>query len=170
MQQTAYDTGGQLDDSATAAVRRRYLIRNMSADQFIALHSSGTLRKNKALGMRWRDQYLAERTAYEFGFGFECAQRSRIMQGEAYTGGDCHAITEAGWHMERYITLSIFPADEYLVRYIQLEESDGTRREGIGLVVAKTDASFIPPSHMAFAIISEYDPKAKAWREPRNPF
>lgn len=159
-----------LPEAVAHLVAQRIAIREMSADAFVEAHASGTLRKNKRLGMRWRDQYMAERTAYEFGWEFTCTPRSRVTFGEAYTEGDCHAITEAGWHIERYATLSIFPEDVCIARYISVEEADGTRREGLGIVVEKTSAPFVPESHIVYAIISEYDPTAKRWREPRNPF
>ena len=152
-----------------AAFERRAAVRNLTADQFIERHASGTLRKNKRLGFCWRDQYLSERAAYEFGYEFAVIARSRIMQGDPYTEGDCHAITEAGWHIERYITLSIWPEDEYAARYIHVELPDGTRREGIGIVVVKTSALFVPSGHIAYALVAEYDPARKTWLPARNP-
>src|SRR5262249_9130124 len=53
-------------------LQARVKLRLMSAEEFIEKHASGTLRKNKSLGMVWKQQYLAERCAYEFGWGFEC--------------------------------------------------------------------------------------------------
>ena len=76
-------------------IKRRFDIRMMSASDWIEEHGSGTLRKNKKLGMAWKAQYLEERIAYEFGWEFECQARSRIMFGDAYTEGDCSAVTEA---------------------------------------------------------------------------
>jgi hypothetical protein len=151
------------------ALERRTRIRTMMAESFIEEHASGTLRKNKRLGFCWNDQYLAERAAYEFGFEFAVIPKSRILIGAPYTEGDCHAITEAGWHIERYINLSIWKDDEYAAKYIQVELPDGTRREGIGIVVLKTTATFVPKNHVVYAIVAEYDPQQKAWREARNP-
>jgi len=148
----------------------RMAIRKMSAEEFVEQHASGTLRKNKRLGMAWRDQYLTERVAYEFGWEFSYAQKSRIMMGDAYTEGDCHAITEAGWYMERYINLSLFPEDVYKAQYLHVEEKDGTRKEGIGLVVEQTSASFIPKNSVIYALIAEYDPAKKEWKNAKNPF
>ena len=59
---------------ACAPLGPRVTLRLMTAEGFIDKHASGTLRKNKALGMAWRAQYLEERTAYEFGWGFELSQ------------------------------------------------------------------------------------------------
>jgi len=167
------DPSKQLQEPITSplneAFSRRVAERHMTADAFIERHASGTLRKNKRLGFCWRDQYLAERAAYEFGFEFAVVPRSRIMQGDPYTEGDCHAITEAGWHIERYITLSIWPEDVYEAKYLHVELADGTRREGIGIVVGKTSAPFVPANHVAYALVAEYDPTRKTWLPARNP-
>lgn len=148
---------------------KRLAIREMSAEDFIDNHGSGTLRKNKRIGMVWRDQYLAERTAYEFGWEFECLPRSRVTFGDAYTEGDCHSVTEAGWHCERYMTMAIFPEDYFEVKYISVEYADGTKKEGIGLIVRKTSAPFVPNGYFVFAIVAQFDPINKKWHEARNP-
>lgn len=151
------------------ALERRVLIRTMGADDFIERHASGTLRKNKRLGMVWREQYLVERTAYEFGWGFECLPRSRVTFGDAYTEGDVHAITEAGWHIERYLELSIFPEDRFETKYLQIEHKDGSKREGIGIIVRETSATFFPAGHIVFAIVAELDTATNDWRDAENP-
>jgi hypothetical protein len=150
-------------------LKHRVAIRNLNADEFIDKHASGTLRKNKRLDMCWRDQYLSERTAYEFGWEFECSPRSRVMIGDAYTEGDCAAITEAGWHIERYMNLSVFP-DVYKAQYINVERLDGSRKEGIGIVVEQTSASWVPKNHVVYAIIAEYHKDRNAWGHAKNPF
>src|ERR1044071_679781 len=129
-----------LDDHVKACpvLDKRVKVRTMNADDFIERPASGTLRKNKRLGMVWREQYLEERTAYEFGCCFQCLPRSRVTFGDAYTEGDTPAITEAGWHIERYIELSTFPEDRFEAKYITVEHKDGTKREGIGMVVRET--------------------------------
>ena len=160
-----------LDDTVAActALTRRVAIRTMDAEQFVDQHASGTLRKNKRLGMVWREQYLHERVAYEFGWEFECLPRSRVSFGDAYTEGDERAITEAGWHIERYIELSLFPEDQFETKYINVEYKDGAAREGIGIIVRQTSAAWLPTGHIVFAIVAPYDPAAKIWREARNP-
>ena len=150
-------------------LRRRVGLRTMSDDAFIEQHASGTLRKNKRIGMAWREQYLAERTAYEFGWCFECLPRSRVTFGDAYTEGDVHAITEAGWHIERYLVRSIFPEDQLEAKYVNVEYKDGKKREGIGMIVRQTSAAFVPGGHLVFAIVAEYDPVRRVWLEAVNP-
>ncbi len=146
------------DDIKSAVVlQRRLALRMQSADDFIEKHASGTLRKNKRLGMVWRDQYLHERTAWEFGWLFECLPRSRVTFGDAFTEGDVKALTEAGWHIERYLELSIFPEDRFETKYITIDEKDGTRREGVGLICRQTSAPFVPGGHIVFAIVAPFD-------------
>lgn len=151
------------------ALEKRVKIREMSAEEFTESHASGTLRKNKRIGMAWQSQYLQERTAYEFGWAFECLPRSRVTFGDAVSEGDCHGITEAGWHCERYMNMSVFPEDKFEVKYINVEYSDSTRREGIGLIVRQTSATFIPNGHLVFTIVTEFNPTRKEWLEARNP-
>lgn len=110
-----------------------------------------------------------ERTAYEFGWGFECLPRSRVTFGDAYTEGDVHAITEAGWHIERYLELSTFPEDRFEAKYVQVEHKDGKKREGIGMIVRETSASFVPSGHIVFAIVAELDVATGEWRDAENP-
>lgn len=154
---------------ACPALERRVALRRMEADEFIDRHASGTLRKNKRLGMAWRAQYLAERTAYEFGWGFECLPRSRVTFGDAYTEGDERALTEAGWLCERHITLATFPEDRYEVKYLNVDYGDDRRKEGVGLILRETSAGFVPDGHIVFAVVAEFDPVRKAWSAAHNP-
>ena len=41
--------------------------------------------------------------------------------------------------------------------------------EGVGMVVRQTSAQFIPGGHLAFAIVAEFDPMTKQWRDAINP-
>lgn len=152
------------------ALASRVNIRNMSADEWVEKHASGTLRKNKRIGFAWRSQYLEERIAYEFGWEFKILPRSCVTFGDAITEGDCHSITETGWHMERYIAMKIFPEDYYEAKYIQTETSDGSKSEGIGLIVRETSAPWIPDGHVVFAIIAEFDTNEQKWCNAQNPF
>lgn len=155
--------------AACAPLARLVAVRTMDADTFIERHASGTLRKNKRIGMVWREQYLHERAAYELGWAFECLPRSRVTFGDAYTEGDVKALTEAGWHIERYIELSVFPEDQFEAKYINVEYKDGVTREGVGLIVRQTSAVFVPAGHLVFAIVAEFDPKTKQWHDAVNP-
>ena len=144
--------------------------RAMSKEDFIERHGSGTLRKNSRIGMVNSCQYLHERVMYEYGAGFECQPRSRVTVGEAVTEEDCHPITEAGWYIERYMTRAAFPQDSFSCKYIQVEYKDGTRREGIGIVVEETWAPFLPLGNVVYAIVTPFDPAKKEWQDAINPF
>ena len=151
-------------------LKNRVKQRTMSAEKWVEKHASGTLRKNKALGMTWRTQYLEERTAYEFGWEFEIQPRSRIMFGDAFTEGDASVVTESGWHIERYSEMKVFPEDYYQCKYINVEYSWGEKKEGIGIIVRETSAEWIPTGHIIFAIVGVFDPETEDWKEANNPF
>jgi hypothetical protein len=151
------------------ALRPRLAVREMKAEEFIEKHASGTLRKNKRIGMAWRQQYLEERTAYEFGYAFECLPRSRVTFGDAITEGNSHFVTEAGWLCERHVTLSIFPEDYYEVKYIQADYGHNRRKEGIGLILRQTSAPWLPDGHLVFAIVAEFDPLRGEFVRVHNP-
>jgi hypothetical protein len=155
--------------AACAPLAKLVALRQMDADTFVERHASGTLRKNKRIGMVWREQYLHERAAYEFGWAFECMPRSRVTFGDAYTEGDVKPLTEAGWHIERYIEMAVFPEDRFEAKYINVEYKDGVLREGVGMIMRQTSAAFVPAGHLVFAIVAEFDPKAKTWRDAVNP-
>jgi len=144
--------------------------RTAPAEEWIEKHASGTLRKNKNLGMTWRTQYLEERIAYQFGWEFEIQPRSRIMFGDAFTEGDESAVTEAGWHIERYMSMKMFPEDIYECKYINVEYGNGVKKEGIGIIVRETSAQWIPKGNIVFAIVAEFDTEHGEWKEANNPF
>ena len=151
-------------------LKKRLNMRTMTADDFIETHASGTLRKNKRLGMAWRNQYLEERVAYEFGWEFEIQPKSRIMFGDAFTEGDESAVTEAGWHIERYQQMNTFLGDRIQAKYINVEYSWGEKKEGIGIIIRETTAPWVPKGHIVFCIVSEFDTEKGEWKEANNPF
>lgn len=141
----------------------------MSEADWINNHASGTLRKNKKIGFSYRSQYLEERTAYQFGWEFKILPRSKITFGDPITEGDNHSVTEAGWHIERYINTRLFYEDYYEAKYLVADESGGSR-EGIGLIVRDTTAQWVPPGHIVYAIIAEFDKTAGKYKPAVNPF
>lgn len=58
---------------------------------------SGTLRRAVEEDLAWRDLYLEERVAFEFGYGFSPAMRSRLALGRALAAGDDPSTTETCW-------------------------------------------------------------------------
>lgn len=162
------NTTEDIDAALLKRLQDRMMLRANTAEVFIDEHGSGTLRKNKRLGMAWKQQYLEERVAFEFGWEFECLPRTRITTGVAMSEGDNKSVTEAGWHADRLITLSLFPRDVYTVCYLIVEYQDGTRREGIG-VTCDTDVSFVPEGYVVFAILAEFSAATKEWLPAVNP-
>lgn len=141
--------------------------RFMSRADFVAQHASGTLRKGARIGLNTSNHTTHERIAYEFGWGFESAHTSTITLGPVFSEGDCRAITELGWHGERYITRA-YLGDEVAVKYITCERPGEERVEGPGIVVTRTSAPFIPKGHLVFAIVAPV--KDKQYLPPENPF
>lgn len=144
--------------------------RLLSSDKWVELHASGTLRKNKRIGFSWSSQYRIERTAWEFGWHFEMAPKSKLTLAMPITAGDCKACTETGWHIERLIERNPFEEDIYEVKYIRcdtLEPNIGNKppREGVGIIVKQTCANWIPGGHIVFAFSSVYNPINNEWSE-----
>jgi hypothetical protein len=71
-----YETLTDKLDFLMKRAAHRDQIRNMPEEEWIDKHASGTLRKNKRIGFSYRAQYLNERVAYEFGWGFQILPRS----------------------------------------------------------------------------------------------
>lgn len=156
--------------AAAGALAQRIKLRTMIDDEWIDRFASGTLRKNKRLGFSWRAQYIHERIAFEFGWLFECIPRSRIMWGAPITEGDCKPVTEAGWHIDRYFSMSIFPEDLFEAKYINVADGDGQpAREGVGIIVRQTSVPWIPTGHVVFAIVTQFDKQAGAFKPAGNP-
>lgn len=142
-------------------INNREAIRFLSDEEWIENHGSGTLRKNKRICFSWRTQYLHERIAYEYGFIWECVPRTWLTFGDAITEADCHAVTEAGWHIERYMQHLAFPEDRVETKYINVEYKGRDKREGIGMILRETSAKFIPAGHIVFCIVAEFDTSKK---------
>lgn len=149
-------------------IRNRVKERFMSAEDWIEIHGSGTLRKNKRIGMAWQVQYRHERLAYEFGYGFESLPKTQVCYNDAISEGDCHPVTEAGWFIERYMTLSVFSEDCFEVKYLIVEERDGSRREGIGIIVKQTSFD-VPKGNIIFAIVAKYKKGKRKKNGKRKP-
>lgn len=149
------------------ALQKRIKIRTMTAEEFIEHHGSGTLRKCARIGFAWKKQYLEERIAYEFGYEFRCLPRTRVTFNDPISEGDESAITETAWHIERYMTLSVFPEDAFEAKYLTVD-IEGVRSEGVGMVVRTTSAPFIPDGNLVFSIITHCI--TGGWTPARNPF
>lgn len=148
----------------------RAKIRLLDADAWIEAHASGTLRKSKKIGFAWRSLYLEERTAYEWGWGFQILPRTRVTFGDPIIEGDNHPLTEASWHIERYLTLNPFPqTDHFEAKYLHVKGNE-KKIEGVGMVCRTTSARWIPDGHLVFSIVAEFDPSTDTFSSAENPF
>lgn len=160
----------QIVSLRTGCVREeRVKFRTMSEADFIENYASGTLRKNSRLGFRYKTQYLHERVVFEFGWTWEIVPSSRLLWNDAMTIEDCKPITEAGWLCERYILMRSFEEDKFLTKYLNVEYEDGSKKEGVGLILLETSALWIPRGHVLFAIVAEYCPSSGEYLKVENP-
>ena len=146
----------------------RVRARFMSEREFLFFHGSGTLRKNGRVGFDYKKQYLHERVAFDFGYGFEAIHESHINWGSPMSEGDCHSVTEAGWHIDRYQFIA-FPGDEFEAKYLKIHTGNGPDREGIGIIIRKTSAPYLPANFVVFSIIAEVDLAKHDYKEALNP-
>jgi hypothetical protein len=145
-------------------------LRGQSEAQWIDRHASGSLRKAAALGLSTRDLYLHERTAHEFGWGFRCLPATRVLVGRAMIAGDCRPLTEACWHSERIVARNPFPAgDRYRMAYVRIDERDAIPEEGVGIVLTRTTARWVPDGHLVFALIAPFDSLTRSYLPAENP-
>lgn len=151
------------------ALAQRLNLRTMKDKEWIERHGSGTLRKNKRLGFAWKSQYREERIVFEYGWEFELLPSTQINFNVAITEGDCKAITECGWFVDRLLAMNPYPEDYYELKYVIADYRDGERREGVGVVLRRTSSPWIPKGHMVFAIIAEWDKANEKWLDAKNP-
>ena len=134
--------------------------RTMTQKEFVKKgYSSGTAKKNGIVGMNTNSQVMKEMVAFVFGYHFELAPERMVNWGEAVSEGDCHPITEVGWHAVRYAAMQLFPGDEIEVKYITVERPGEPPRAGVGIIYRTTSVQWVPPGHCIFCIIAEVDPK-----------
>lgn len=160
-----------MDDHArNLGTGSRVANRQKGEYEWIRSHASGSLRKAHAIGFASRRLYLKERTAYEWGWGFECVPDTTLRAGKPQMEGDCHPLTEAAWFIERYLTLGLFGGDDVCASDLHVTDADGTSREGVGLLLTKSSAEWLPERHAVFAIIAPFDPLTGRYLPAQNPF
>lgn len=142
-------------------------VRNLSQEEWIAKYASGTLRHAAALDLRHRDLYIEERTAFEFGWEFQCVT-SRVLFNDCKAEGDCSAITELVWHARRAAAMSRYEGDSFAAKYIHHTIDENTVEEGAGIIVSNTSAAWVPKGHLIFAFTSTYT-KNGGWAPSVNP-
>lgn len=104
-------------------------------EQWVATWGSGTLRRCIEEGLAWREMYLHERVAFEFGYGFSPAARSRITTGRALAEGDSPAVTETCWWARALRWRSERDGRPARVEVIhaRVSDGDGGHEEGVAI-------------------------------------
>lgn len=99
---------------------------------WIQKNGSGSLRRAKEEGMRWYEMYLSERSAFEFGYGFQAVPDSRLTWGSALAECDSAPVTETCWWARRLRTKACL--DKIEVKHGRIDWGDGEAEEGIGIL------------------------------------
>lgn len=132
---------------------------------------SGTLRKNARLGFRYHDQLVSEAIAQTLGWCFECLPTTYITYNDALSEGDCHSVTEAGWHFDRLLKSHIFAEDVFILQYVNIQDAKGNiERQGIAIITKETSIQWIPKGNLVFAMLSEFNQETQEWLPCENPF
>jgi len=146
-------------------------IKEWLNDQNLASRLSGTLRKNSRLGFKYLSQLEHEAICQVLGYGFESMQSSYITFNDPVTEGDCHALTEVGWHFDRLLHIHPFDEDRFELKYINIQDINGNiERQGVGIIVRETSIQWIRSGTLVFSLLAEYNSKDKKWSECINPF
>lgn len=132
---------------------------------------SGTLKKNASIGFRYQSQLEHEALAQTMGWGFEAIPTSYLTFNDALTEGDCHSITEVGWHVDRLLNIHPFSEDIFELKFINIQDQEGNLlRQGIGIIVKETSIQWIGNGKLVIALLTEYSIKDKDWTPALNPF
>lgn len=152
----------------TSTIRSKNLleIRNFSRAEFIERHASGTLRKASRSGLDCDEHYLHERLAFEFGFTFDSINSENIKLRKGISLPDTSAVTETLWLFDRYVAMHVFEEDTFELNYIEFVDSP---KQGLGIVLKKTNVDWIPENRTVYALIAEYDCKTNHWKDAVNP-
>jgi hypothetical protein len=111
-------------------------------------------------GMRWREMYLGERIALEFGYGFEAVPASRCQLGDALATSDDPSTTETCWWARalRYRAHRDGRADVVRVVHARISDSDGGAQESIALHLTPNPwPSWLPRDRRILALTVQKD-------------
>lgn len=119
-------------------------------------HGSGSLRRAIEEGMAWREMYLAERTAMEFGWGFRPYQASRVTFGTALASEDDPATTEACWFARtlRYRAATCGRSLSVRVVHATVAEDENSR-EGLALEITPPTSDWLPADRRLVAFVTD---------------
>ena len=124
-------------------------------EHWIAVHGSGSLRRAVEEGLRWREMYLGERVALEFGYGFEAVPSSRCQIGDALASSDDAATTETCWWARalRYRAQRCHRKDAIKVVHARVSDGDGGAEEGIAIQITPSPwPSWLPRDRKLVAL------------------
>lgn len=146
-------------------------LKNWLSTPFLSDRLSGTLRKNARIGFRHQSQLEHEAICQTMGYAFEILPTTYVTLNDAMTEGDCHPITEVGWHVDRLLSIHPFDEDVFELKYIVVKDNlSFDVKQGVGIVLKETSIQWIRPGSLCFALLTEFDPKTKQWSECVNPF
>lgn len=109
--------------------------------EWIQKYGSGTLRRCVEEDFAWRELYLEERTAFEFGYGFRPLLASRTTTGQPIAEGDNKAITETCW-WARALRFRFRAKPLFTVQVVHLTYTNETREEGLGIIINHNEEWF----------------------------
>lgn len=139
--------------TASPALAALIAARSLDDAAWVGAYGSGTLKYAREAGVSWRQMYLAERCAWEFGHGFELVPRSRVEFGDALADGDCPAFTETLWHFRRQRDTRLLPGERIELKSLVVSGEDGPRR-GLAIVLRDVCAPWLPGGHLGFALVA----------------
>ena len=135
-------------------VREAYI--DKIPEGWIQEYGSGSLRRAMQEGMRWREMYYDERTAFEFGHRFSPVLKSRLMIGEPFAEGDSSATTETCWWARRLRKL--LPTCQVRVVQAHQTQEDESIHEGIAIqIVPQVNPHWLPAGRSIIAFTTDKD-------------
>lgn len=146
-------------------------LKNWLSDVELSDRLSGTLRKNARVGFRHSSQLEHEAICQVLGYGFESMPSTYVTFNDAISEGDCHALTEAGWHFDRMLSIHPFDEDHFELKYINVQDKNGKiERQGVGVILRETSIQWVRPGTLVFCILAEFDATKSEWKDCINPF
>ena len=123
-------------------------------EHWVATWGSGTLRRCIEEGLAWRELYLHERVAFEFGYSFSPVPRSRIVLGRALAEGDSPAVTETCWWARslRWRAERDQRPAKVEVIHARVSDGDGGHEEGVAITYEpKAQPAWLPKDRVMIA-------------------
>ncbi len=138
------------------------LIEESTPTRWAMAWGSGSLRRAIEEGLRWHEMYLGERTALEFGYGFEAVPDSRLTIGTAIASSDDSATTETCWWARalRWRSAKAGHKDVFTVMHVTVSDGDGGSESGMAILLTPDPRpSWLPADRKLVAITVDKDGK-----------